>query len=272
MYSWHDPEDRVSILEMNAELRHAELELLSAHCATYQLRLRFSTDDLARFGQRDVLRKSVEAANSLREFYNSIEKKIQQADGAPETAVRLSEERVLEAVSLVCAYLREQRERYLPSGVSLTRDLKAAMWPYFSPALLDKVRIVQLNGERVPYPSFYAEARALGFANLPEIAHLSSLTFLDVLVFNEKLIERSLFHALVHAVQFQVLGLERYSELFVRSFVNTKLHFTVPLEAHAFSLESKFFQPAAERFSVEQQVRLWAEQGRYAATSLAAHR
>ena len=74
------------------------------------------------------------------------------------------------------------------------------------------------------------------------------------------------------AVQFQVLGLERYSELFVRSFVNTKLHFTVPLEAHAFSLESKFFQPAAERFSVEQQVRLWAEQGRYAATSLAAHR
>ncbi len=270
MYSWHDPEDRVSILQMNAELRHAELELLSAHCATYQLRLRFSTDDLARFGQRDVLRKSVEAANSLSEFYTSIEKKIPQGD-ARETAVRLSEERVLEAISLVCAYLREQRERYLPSGIALTPELKAAMWPYFSPALLDDVRIVQLNGERVPCPSFYAEARALGFTNLPEIAHMNSLTFLDVLVFNERLIERSLFHALVHAVQFQVLGLERYSELFVRSFVNTRLHFTVPLEAHAFSLESKFSRSAAERFSVEAKVRLWAEQGRYETIARAAH-
>ena len=44
---------------MNSELRHAQLELLSAHCATHQLRFRFSLDDLARFGQRDVLRKSV---------------------------------------------------------------------------------------------------------------------------------------------------------------------------------------------------------------------
>jgi len=40
--------------------------------------------------------------------------------------------------------------------------------------------------------------------------------------------ERTLFH-----VQFELLGLERYSDLFVRSFVNTKLDFSVPLEAHA---------------------------------------
>jgi hypothetical protein len=72
-------------------------------------------------------------------------------------------------------------------------------------------------------------------------------------------------------VQFKVLGLKQYCELFVRSFVNTKLHFTVPLEAHAFSLESKFSRPAAERFSVEEQVRLWAKHGRYEAIARAAH-
>jgi hypothetical protein len=92
---------------------------------------------------------------------------------------------------------------------------------------------------------------------------MASLTFLDVVVFNEKLEERSLFHSLVHAVQVQVLGVERYAELFVRGFVNTKLHFTVPLEAHAFSLESKFVVPGHESFSVEDQVRLWLQQGRY---------
>lgn len=92
---------------------------------------------------------------------------------------------------------------------------------------------------------------------------MNSMTFLDVLVFNEQLTERSLFHALVHSVQFQVLGLERYTELFVRSFVNTRFHFLVPVEAHAFFLESKFARPAAETFSVEDQVRLWDKQNRY---------
>ncbi len=92
---------------------------------------------------------------------------------------------------------------------------------------------------------------------------MASVTFLDVVVFNEKLTERSLFHALVHAVQFHVLGLERYAELWVRGFVDTKVHFTVPLETHAFSLESKFVRPDPGRFSVEDEVRLWLKQGRY---------
>ena len=137
------------------------------------------------------------------------------------------------------------------------------MWPYFSGQLLDRVRIVELHGKRVPAPTFYAQARALGFDNLPQVTHMDSLTFVDVLVFNQALTERSLFHALAHAVQFQVLGLERYTELFVQSFVKTKAHFSVPLEAHVFSLESKFLRPSAEKFSVEDHVLRWVKEGRY---------
>jgi hypothetical protein len=92
---------------------------------------------------------------------------------------------------------------------------------------------------------------------------MASVTFLDTIVFNEKVTERFLFHALVHAVQFEVLGLERYTNLFVRSFINTKFHFSVPIEAHAFSLESRFVGQPADRFSVEDQVRLWIKNGRY---------
>jgi hypothetical protein len=263
MYSWENPDDRISIVHMNSELRQAQLELLSAHCATHQLRLRFSIDDLARFGQRDVLRKSVQAAAALSEYYTSIENKIPPAEAESEAPAQLTDERIGEAIALVSSYLRDQRERHFHSAAPLTKYQKALMWPYFSPALLDQVRIVELNGERLPNPPFYAEARALGFANLPEITHMHSLTFLDVVVFNEKVTERSLFHGLVHAVQFAVLGLERYTELFVRGFVNTKLHFSVPLEAHAFSLESKFMGSPAHRFSVEDQIRLWVKQGRY---------
>jgi hypothetical protein len=49
----------------------------------------------------------------------------------------------------------------------------------------------------------------------------------------------------------------------VRGFVQTKLHFSVPLEAHAFALESKFAAAPTSRFSVEEKVRLWVEQARY---------
>jgi hypothetical protein len=262
MYSWDNPDDRVSIAQMNSELQHAQLELLSAHCATHQLRLRFAADDLARFGQRDILRKSVQAATAMSEYYSSIEKKIPRAEAAAEP-VLVTEKRIREAIERLSSYLREQRERYIRSATPLSNQQKALMWPYLSDTLLDRVRIVELQGKRIPNPPFYDEYKALGFVNLPEVAHMHSLTFLDVIVFNEKVAERTLFHGLVHAVQFEVLGLERYSNLFVRSFVNTKLHFAVPLEAHAFSLESKFADNPASRFSVADQVRLWVELGRY---------
>jgi len=265
MYRWENPEDRVGILQMNSELQHAQLELLSAHCATHQLRLRFSMEDLARFGRRDILRKSIKAASALNEYYASIEQRIPGEEKAPASAPapQMSEKQIREAIARVAAYLQQQSDHYLPSASPLSDRLKTILAPYFSANLLDQVRIVQLQGVRVPPPPFFAEARALGFVNLPDFPHMASLTFLDVIVFNEAIAERPLFHALVHSVQFRVLGLERYTELFVRSFVNTRFHFTVPLEAHAFALEARFAPPAAERFSVEDQVRLWVQQNRY---------
>jgi hypothetical protein len=248
---------------MNSELRHAELELLSAHCATHKLRLRFSTETVARHGRRDVLRKSIETASALSEYYSSIEKQMLDEETVSAPATGLNDQQILQAVECVSSYLRDQRERYLPSAAPLSEQYQAMMRPHFSATLLDQVKVLELHGERVPNPPFYAEAKALGFVSLPDITHMNSLTFLDVLVFNEEVTQRSLFHALVHAVQFQVLGLDRYTELFVRSFVNTRLHFRVPIEAHAFLLESKFARPAAKSFSVEDQVRLWLKQNRY---------
>jgi len=85
----------------------------------------------------------------------------------------------------------------------------------------------------------------------------------DVIVFNDLIIERALFHGLVHAAQFQILGLDRYTDLLVRAFLRTRAHFTVPLETHAFALESKFALNPTQPFSVEEQVRQWLREGRY---------
>jgi hypothetical protein len=262
MCSYENSGDRVFIPQMNSELQHAQLELLSAHCATQQLRLRYSADDLALFGRRDVLRKSAQAASELNEFYAAIEKKTPQAQLTSTAPPDPTAEQIAQAVGWLSTYLREQREHYRPSAVPLANQHKALMWPYFSPTLLDQTGILELRGARVAIPEFFAQVRALGFEP-PEITHMDSLTFLDVVVFNEHLTARALFHALVHSVQIQVLGLERYAELWVRSFIKTRAHFTVPLEVHAFSLSSKFLRPTPERFSVEDHVLRWVADDRY---------
>jgi len=84
---YHSPEDGVSSRQLNSELQHAQLELLSAHCAVHQLRLHYSYDDLARLGRRDVLRKSAEAASALHEFYCDIEKRSPARRDAPTRSV-----------------------------------------------------------------------------------------------------------------------------------------------------------------------------------------
>ncbi len=263
MFSWQQPKDRVAIVQMNADLRHAQLELLSAQCATDRLRLRFSSEDLARFAQQDVLDKAIRAASALHTYYSSVDSQRSKASiPAPCPGNQMSEEEIEDAVTRISMYLRQQRDKYFPVGDRLPDSEKLKLQSFFCSALLDQVRVLEMNGARIPNPPFFEEGRARGL-HLPEMRHMASLTFVDVVVFNDKLSARALFHGLVHAVQFLVLGLEQYVDLFVRAFLKTRFHATVPLEAQAFLLESRFLDNQAKGFSVEEQVRLWAEESRY---------
>ena len=262
MYMRPDADDRVPVLQLNSELQYAHSGLLSAHCATHQLRLHYSADDLASFGRRDLLEKSAEAARALQDFYDSVHRKLPAPAQPAVIPAEPTAEQITQGIDWICAYLKQQRDAYFPASVPLSDEQKASLWPFFSPQLLETVRVLELHGERVPVPDFFAQARALGF-NPPEITHMDSLTFLDVIIFNEDVSDRALFHALVHSVQIQILGLRRYAELWIQSFIRNRTHFTVPLEVHAFSLASRFLRPSAERFSVEEQIGRWVADERY---------
>jgi hypothetical protein len=83
MFSWDDPKDRAKIVRLTADLRNVEVELLSAVCAADRLRLHYSTDDIARFGEERILQKAIAAANSLSAYFSAIAKKMSSlpADG-----------------------------------------------------------------------------------------------------------------------------------------------------------------------------------------------
>lgn len=264
MSSLNPAGDRVAILQMNAELRNAQLEMLSAQCATDRLRLHYSPETIARHAPRETLRKAWLSANALYEYYNSLTQQLPPSDETVKSGTpSLNEAKVEEAIGRVADFLHAQPEHFRPEALPLDQGQRQTMKPFFSAALLDQVRIVVLDRERIPNPPFFVEAKAMGLNVLPDITHMASLTFEDVLVFHREVSSRKLFHALVHAVQFEVLGLERYSELFVRGFLRTRAYFNVPLEAHVFQLESEFAGNPARAFSVEEKVRLWTNQGRY---------
>ena len=113
MFSWDKTGDRVAIVQMNAELRHAQLEILSAQCATDRLRLRFTVEDVARHAQRDVLRKALSSASALHHYYSGIARQVTDPDSiAASSAPSWHEERVTDAIVKVSHYLHEQREQF----------------------------------------------------------------------------------------------------------------------------------------------------------------
>lgn len=84
MFSWNDPKDRAKIVRLTADLRAVQVELLSAMCAADRLRLHYSIEDIARFGERDILHKAISSANALCEYLSFISEKLQSFPTAGE--------------------------------------------------------------------------------------------------------------------------------------------------------------------------------------------
>lgn len=177
--------------------------------------------------------------------------------------VELPEARVAEMISGVSAYLRQERDLYFRASEPLAPGWRAAVQDYFSAALLDNVKTIVLKGARIPPPPFYAEAMAFSSGNFPDFVHLASVTYMDVIVFHDEITLRTLFHGLVHATQMVLLGLDRYTELYVRGFVKARSWIAIPLEAQAYQLDTRFAMSPSDGFSVEDEVRAWDERRQY---------
>jgi hypothetical protein len=113
--------------------------------------------------------------------------------------VALPEARVAEIISGVAAYMRRERELYFRASEPLAAGWRTSVQTCFSRTLLDSVRTIILKGARIPPPPFYAEAMALSSGNFPDFVLLASVTYLDVIVFHNEIMLRTLFHGLVHA-------------------------------------------------------------------------
>jgi hypothetical protein len=177
--------------------------------------------------------------------------------------LQFTDARVAEMIAEIAAYLRRERSLYLPASDPLTPTWRTTLQHYFPKTLLDTVKTVTLEGARIPPPPFYAEAVAMSSGSFPDFVHLASVTYMDVIVFNDAIVPRALFHGLVHAQQMAFLELEKYVGFYLRGFLKTRSWTNIPLEAQAFQLEARFSMSPPEVFSVEEEVKRWSSTGRY---------
>jgi hypothetical protein len=168
--------------------------------------------------------------------------------GDPPTA-----ERLRELADWGVSLWRENRERYAPRAKELPAELKLAMVPFFPARLLEQIRYVQLHGEYVELP----QEKLREFSDFPRSEHQHGFMFIDVLVMNQPLTERKLFHSLVHAAQIDAVGIRSYMETYMLALGKTRAYIGVPFEIQAFNLEARFATAPQDGFSVADEVELW---------------
>jgi hypothetical protein len=71
---------------------------------------------------------------------------------------QLTPEQITRVSGLVAEYTSSQRERYAPRTISLSARQRAAMNGFFTPQLVESVRLLVLQAERVASPEFYPGA------------------------------------------------------------------------------------------------------------------
>lgn len=249
---------------------HMGLELSYVDLPHPGMRYGSSSGDAVQERRRGITRRSLEKLQTVKHIFLSPSR--HGGGGAsPQggNVSRLTEEQIAAAVVSLCDYVQKQRERYAAIAAPLRDHHGTAMKRFFSPELIGRIRVAEVKSRQIPEPLFYAKAKTMGIRNLPVLAHMASLTFVDVLVFTGPMTERDLFHALVHAAQFEVLGLVNWADLYVRGFLKLGRDFLVPIEAHAFALDTRFATNPANAFDVKSEISNWAKDGRYAAAPAA---
>jgi hypothetical protein len=152
---------------------------------------------------------------------------------------------------LTARYISHHRARLACGSQPIRGELQSQMREFFPSAILEDTRTVRTV---MPNPMFYPLVRFLGIGGLLEMSSIGAITLIDVIAYPKELDRSTLFHELVHVVQYRVLGLWRFAELYVKGFLNGGGYYGIPLEQQAYELERRFSRNPKELFSVEEDV------------------
>lgn len=150
-----------------------------------------------------------------------------------------------------------ERQHYLhwPEGRGLDSEDKGAMEGFFSPTILDEVRIRVVPS--IENPDFYQGLEKMGVTGLLDLRLASGITYFKTILIaqwfppQEATWHALLFHELVHVVQYHLLGISGFMEAYLMGWLeNNRDYYAIPLEKEAYLLQARFEKNPGEKFSV----------------------
>lgn len=162
-------------------------------------------------------------------------------------------------------WIKEQREEFRPLGRALPDTAIAQFSPFFEERLLKEVRLVKVPALKNPkflaaYQSTFAEKGV----PLIDFSEMTGITFLDTILLVEPFLDEAaiglIFHELVHVVQYDLLGADKFVELYLLGWVNQGFNnAAIPLEMDAYDLQNRYEADPTAPFSVKDEVAMRLE-------------
>ena len=92
-------------------------------------------------------------------------------------------------------------------------------------------------------------------------ASMAGITFIDTILLSVSHLEGGkpslglLFHELVHVIQYRLLGVETFIDLYVRGWAENGMdYYAIPLERDAYELQNRYETDPTRPFSVASEV------------------
>jgi hypothetical protein len=157
-------------------------------------------------------------------------------------------------------WVAQQRMTYRDQGQKLSPEAVAEFSRYFDGKLLQEVRTVLVPA--IDNPGFIDQYRSLFTlfkVPLLDFSTMSAITFVDTILLVAGSVGSDLdplvFHELVHVLQYDILGLDRFVEQFINGWVNQGFNYAaIPLEMDAYELQNRFETEAGQAFEVREEV------------------
>ncbi len=152
---------------------------------------------------------------------------------------------------MTARYIAHHRKRLVRNSATIQGETQAQLRGFFPDSVLAETRIIRAV---MPEPMLYPLVKVFGIQGLLEMSSIGAITLVDVVAYPVRLDCSTLFHELVHVVQYRVLSLKRFAELYVRGFLERGGYRGIPLERQAYELAARFDREPKNIFSVEEDV------------------
>jgi len=158
-------------------------------------------------------------------------------------------------------WVREQRELHIRDAVVLPPQLIARVSSFFEESVFGRARMKVV--EEISNPAFYSELMIAGEPIPIDFSQMAGIVFKDIILLSMRHMPKNdtiplFFHELVHIVQYQYLGIDKYVDLYVRGWaMHNRLYNAIPLEEHAYKLQERF--EAREAFDVNAEVKAYLQ-------------